>query len=144
MISRMVEKYYCDTCIWRDFYENRTGLKGKPLGKYASDLFIRIIKKKEILLYSDLIIKELTIDYGEKEITDMFNFLFLANILKRVEINKEDYFEAKKLAEEKEIPIADVLHAILSRNNKAIFVSQDQHAQELKELVKVKKPEEIN
>lgn len=140
----MVERYYFDTCIWRDFYESRTGLKGKPLGRYAADLFMKVIKKKDILLYSDLTIKELKIDYDKKEITEMLNFLCLVDILKKVEIKKEDYLEAKKISEQKNIPKADALHAILSRNNRAVFISQDQHAQELKDLFKVKKPEEID
>lgn len=139
----MAEKYYFDTCIWRDFYESRTGLKGKPLGKYAADLFMKSVKHKDTLFYSDLTIKELKIDYDEKEVTDMLNFLFLAGILKKVEMKKEDYLEAKRLSEERNIPTADALHAIISRNNKAIFVSQDEHAQKLKDFVNVKKPEEI-
>ena len=139
----MPEKYYFDTCIWRDFYESRTGLKGKPLGKYAANLFIKIIKRKDTLLYSDLIIRELKKDYDEKEVNDMLNFLFLTNILKKVEMKKEEFLKAKKIAEERDLPTPDAFHAILARNNKAILISQDKHLQELKDIVEVMKPEEI-
>ncbi len=49
---RRVE-YYFDTCIWRDHYEARSSLIGKPLGEYASKLFAKVIKDK--ILYSFLI-----------------------------------------------------------------------------------------
>ena len=140
----MSEKYYFDTCIWRDFYESRTGLKRKPLGKYAANIFMKIIKRKDTLFYSDLIIRELKKDYNENEVNDMLNFLFLTNTLKKVEMKKEDYLEARKIAEERNLPIPDAFHAILARNNKAIMISQDAHLQELKDIVKVKKPEEID
>ena len=136
--------YYFDTCIWRDFYENRFSKLGKPLGKYAADLFMKVVKRKDILFYSDLNIKELKIDYYEKEVTDMLNFLFLTSILQKVEMNSEDYVEAKKLAKARHVPTADAMHAILSRNNNAIFVSQDKHAQKLKDVVDVKKPERVD
>lgn len=137
-------RYYFDTCIWRDFYESRIGLRGKPLGKYAADLFIKVIRNKDALLYSELTLKELKADYSEKEVNDMLNLLFLSDILKMVDMKKEEYVEAKKIAEEKKVPAADVLHAVLARDNGAIFVSQDQHAQELADITIVKKPEEID
>ena len=35
-------------------------------------------------------------DYGEKDINDMLNILFLSKVLIRVEITKEEHLEAKK------------------------------------------------
>ena len=40
------KKYLLDTCIWRDFYEDRFSKINRPLGKYAHDLFMKIIKNK--------------------------------------------------------------------------------------------------
>ena len=140
----MPQKYYFDTCIWRDFYESRTGLKGKPLGKYAAELFMKVIKRKDTLFYSDLIVRELKKDYDEKEVNEMLNFLFLTNILKIVEMKKEDYLEAKGISEQRSLPTADAFHAVLARNNHAILISQDAHLQELKDIVQVKRPEEID
>jgi hypothetical protein len=139
----MPKRYYLDTCIWRDFYENRVSLKGRPLGKYASDLFRKIIRNKDLLFYTDLTVKELKIDYNEKEITNMFDFLFILNILRKTSINKKDYIEAKNLSKSTNVPIPDALHAIISRNNSAIFISQDKHAQRLKQITIVKRPEEV-
>lgn len=38
--------YILDTCIWRDFYEDRYGQGRRPLGKYASKFFMKILKTK--------------------------------------------------------------------------------------------------
>jgi hypothetical protein len=139
----MLKRYYLDTCIWRDFYENRVSLKGRPLGRYAADLFRKIIKNKNLLFYTDLTIKELKIDYNEKEIVNMLDFLFMLNILRKASITKEDYIEAKNQSRLTNVPMPDALHAIISRNNHAIFISQDKHAQRLKQITIVKRPEEI-
>ncbi|MBN2368106.1 hypothetical protein JXC34_03730, partial [Candidatus Woesearchaeota archaeon] len=62
----MKKKYFLDTCIWRDFYENRFGQGGRPLGKYATDLFMKIMKKKDQILFSKSLVMELKRDYGEQ------------------------------------------------------------------------------
>jgi len=139
----MAEKYYFDTCIWRDHYENRYGLSGKPLGEYATKLFAKVIKDKDTLLFSEFIIRELKSDFEEEEINDMLNILFISGILKKVEVKEEDYKESKKIGVERNLPPGDVLHAILARNSNAILVSQDEHLQKLKNIVEVKRPEEI-
>ena len=136
-------KYLFDTCIWRDHYENRFGPQGRPLGKYATKLFMRIIRNKDVLLFSEFIIRELKSDFSENEINEMLNVLFIANILEKVEVFEEDYKEAKKIGLERNLPTGDVLHAIIARNNGAILVSQDNHCQQLKDIVEVKKPEQI-
>ena len=139
----MAEKYYFDTCIWRDHYENRYGFGGKPLGEYATKLFIHIIRNKDILLFSEFIIRELKSDFDGGEINDMLNVLFMAGILKRVEVSEENYKEARKIGISRNLHPGDVLHAILARDNNAILVSQDEHHQRLKDIVEVKKPEQI-
>jgi len=52
----MVEKYFIDTCIWRDFYEDRFSKSGRHLGKYVTELFIKILKRKDKILFSESII----------------------------------------------------------------------------------------
>ena len=42
----MAERYFIDTSIWMDFYEDRAGFKGEPLGDYAFKLLSKI-KAKE-------------------------------------------------------------------------------------------------
>jgi len=58
----MANKYWFDTCIWRDFYEDRLSKTGNPLGLYASDAFVKIIKNKDLILYSESLVWELKKD----------------------------------------------------------------------------------
>jgi predicted nucleic acid-binding protein len=136
-------KYYFDTCIWRDHYENRIGSQGRPLGKYATNLFANVIKNQDTLLFSEFIIRELKNGFNEKEISEMLNVLYIAGILEKVTMKEEDYKEAKRQGMERNLPAGDVLHALLARKNNAIFVTQDNHCLQLKDIVEVKKPEEI-
>jgi hypothetical protein len=64
-------KYYLDTAIWRDLHENRTD-RFRPLGEWAFELFRVIRKEKSIVLYSDLVVEELFINYDKKEIDKIF------------------------------------------------------------------------
>jgi len=142
----MPEKIYLlDTCIWRDFYENRFSKMGRPLGKYATELFMRILKNKDKILFSEALFLELKRDYEQEDIKNMLNLLFLNKTLVRIEIIKEEYLEAKNLSQKRNIPFIDCLNAIQARNHKAIMVSQDDHYfKDLADITKSIKPEQIN
>jgi len=139
----MIIKYYFDTCIWRDFYENRFGYSGRPLGSLANRLFLHVMKKKQILLFSDLVVSELKKDYSENDIVNMLNFLYISGILQKVNFSKKNYQEAYSISLKRKLATGDVLHAIIARNNNAIMVSQDKHFQNLKDIAIIKKPEQI-
>jgi predicted nucleic acid-binding protein len=140
----MAERYYIDTCIWRDHYENRFGPGGRPLGQIASKLFIKLIREKKIIIFSDFILRELKIDYPENEINDMFNLLFISGKTEKVKINKKDIDEANKLKIERNISFGDCLHAILARNSNGVLVTQNEKDfKQILDIVKFKKPEEI-
>lgn len=136
-------KYYFDSCVWRDYYENRTGPGGRPLGDYATKLIMKIIDNHDIILFSDAIIKELIKSFDREEIRKMMEILFSLNLLRKVPIYGSELPESIKIAAERNIPPADVLHAILARNNNAIMISQDKHYYKLRDVVDVKKPEEL-
>lgn len=140
----MSEKYLLDTCIWRDFYEDRISKSERPLGKYATNLFVKILKNKDKIIFSEALIWELRKDYEEREIYDMLNLLFLNNVLVNVSITREEYSEAKKLAQERSLPFIDCLNAIHARNHKAILVSQDEHyLKYLSDVSRAVRPEQI-
>src|SRR3989338_2570093 len=140
----MKKVYLLDTCIWRDFYENRFSKIGRPLGEYATRLFMKILKDKDKILFSKALILELKRDYGEKDVNDMLNLLFLNKTLERIEIIKEEHLEAKKLSQERNIPYIDCLNAIHARNHKAMMISQDDHYfKNLIDITKTIKPENI-
>lgn len=140
----MADKYWFDTCIWRDFYENRFSKAGNPLGEYATNAFMKTLKKGNKILFSESLIRELHIDYNKGEIDEMLNFLFMSSILLKVEITKEEYLEAKELSEKRKLPFVDCLNAVQARNHKSIIVSQDEHfTKNLSDIAKVIKPQEL-
>lgn len=136
--------YLLDTCIWRDFYENRFNYLGKNLGEEASNLFKKIIITKSKILFSESLYLELKTDYSLSDITNMLNLLFYSNILIKVEITKEEFIEAKKLSKERKLPFVDCLNAVQARNHNAIMVSRDNHFfKNLKDIIKAKRPFEL-
>ena len=140
----MVLKYFIDTCVWRDFYEDRIGRNGEKLGDYASNFIEYIIKKKAIILFSEFIIGELKIKYANKDIEDMFGILNTLGVLKKIDVLIEQKDEAKNLSKLRGLPFVDCLFAILARDNGAILITQDIHfIRDLKDIVSVKRPQEI-
>lgn len=137
----MVDKYYVDTSIWMDLLEDRKGYHDEPLGDYALKLFAMIKSKKHRLIISDLLIRELESNYSMEQINGMV--LPFQKIMEKVFVTKEQRDEAKKIAEERNLPSGDVLHAIVARDNSYIMVTRDKHFKELGNITKHCKPEEI-
>ena len=137
----MAEKYLIDTSIWIDFYEDRKGYIGEPLGDFAFKLFAMIKAKQNKIVITDLIIRELEMNYSIPEINGMMK-PFEA-ILDKLVASKEQRDEAKKIAEERKIPKGDVLHAIIARDNKFILIARDKHFRQLTDISKHHKPEGI-
>lgn len=138
----MTNAFYLDTCIWRDFSEDRKSKSGRALGKEAARLIHRIIKDKDTILFSDLIIREISIAYAEAEIEEQLRFLTFTGVLREVKITEEQIIEAKGIAAERSLPVADALHAIIARDNGATFITQDRHGDRLRDIVDVRKPDE--
>ena len=88
----MENKYYVDACIWRDFHENRED-KFRPLGEWAFNFFRMVKQTKSKILYSDLIIKELSISYHEEKIKETFKIVEEEGLLEKVEITKSQIQE---------------------------------------------------
>ncbi len=64
-------------------------------------------------------------------------------IIEKVFVTKEQRDEAKKIAEQRNLPPGDVLHAILARDNNFIMITRDKHFRELGDITKHYKPEDI-
>lgn len=137
----MTEKYYVDTSIWINLVEDEKGYNGEPLGDYALKLFAMIKAKKHKMVVSDLLVRELESKYSMEEINGMM--LPFQKIMEKVFVTKEQRDEAKKIAEERNLPPGDVLHAIVARDNNYIMITRDKHFRELEDITKHSKPEEI-
>jgi len=135
-------RYYLDSCIWRDYFENRSD-RFRPLGDWALDLIKKIIHEEGIILYSDLVEDELEVVYSKDEIRNNIFSIVPKEIFLKVLISenqsKESVYYSKKLG----IPINDCIHAILARDNNAIMVTRDKHFFEFKGITEVKCPEEL-
>jgi len=137
----MDDKYYLDTSIWMDLYEDRKGFNQEPLGEFALKLFNLIKAKRNILVISDLLIKELEINYSTAEINGMINPFH--NLIQKIFVSTKQRNEAKMIAIERNIPKGDALHAIIARDNKLILITRDNHFKKTEDICKFYKPEDI-
>jgi len=139
-----MQKYYLDTCIWRDFFEDRFGRSGNPLGSHAAKLFFKMISNNDRIIFCKYLIWELSKSLNEREINDMLNLLFHTGTLIRVEMSVKEYDEARKISNDRNLPFVDCLNAIIARDNDAVLVSQDQHFHNfLSDIVKTARPQDI-
>jgi len=135
-----MKKYYLDTCIWRDYFENRED-RFRPLGEWAFRLIKKIVGEGNLILYSELIINELRGFYSEKEIKDIMGIV-PSNFL--IEVKTRNYVKkAFELSKKVKIPKSDAFHAILAKDNKAVLVTRDKHFHELYKEVTIMKPEDL-
>ena len=137
----MHEKYYLDTSIWMDLYEDRKGYSNEPLGDHALKLISLIKLKKASLIITDILIKELEMNYSMEEINGMMKPM--EKITKKIISTKAQIDEAEKIAGQRKIPKGDVLHAILARDNDLILVTRDKHFRLLSDICKYYRPEDL-
>ena len=124
-----------------DLLEDRKGYNNEPLGEYALKLFSLIKAKKNTLIITDLLIRELESNYSMEEINGMV--LPFQKIIEKIFVTKEQRDEAKKLGQERNLPPGDALHAIIARNHKLIMITRDKHFRQLEDIAKHYKPEEL-
>ena len=136
----MAEKYYLDTSIWMDYYEDRKD-PSKDIGEFAFKLLCRLLASKSKIVVSTFLLNELETAYSLDKIRGLT--LPFERLMEKVDVSGKQREEAKKIAQERGIPKGDVIHAILARDSNAILVSRDKHFQLLKDICKVVKPEEI-
>jgi predicted nucleic acid-binding protein len=137
----MTQKYYFDTSIWVDLYEDRKGYYNEPLGEFALRLFTLIKARKDKLIITDYLVRELEANYSREEINRMLRPF--ESIIEHITATKEQREEAKKLAKERNVPRGDALHAIIARDNKLTLITRDKHFKRLEDIFKHYKPEEL-
>lgn len=137
-LRMMNRAYYFDTNIWLDHGEKR----GQH-GKGALQLILRIIKENAVILYSDMLLRELRqLGYAPEEIATFFKIV-KQNNLRHVHITREQKAEAMRIAFQRNIPKGDALHAILARDHDALLISRDQDFERLHDIVEARTPEKV-
>ena len=141
MVLFMPKKYYLDTCIWLDYWENRKN-KFRPLGEWAFEVIKNIDNEGGFILFSQKVKEELEEKYSYEKIKKIISIIPNTNIIFIME-NTRQLRQAVKLARTLKIPRGDALHAILAREYDAVLVTRDKHFLELSCIIKVKKPEDL-
>ncbi len=111
----------------------------EPLGDFAWKLLTFIKSKEYKIIITDLLIIELESAYSSEQINGLF--LLFKNLIEKIIIKKEQRDEAYEIAKKRILPLGDVLHAIIARDNNLVLITRDKHFRELKDAYY--KPEDI-
>lgn len=137
----MDRRFYFDTSIWLDFLENRDE-PNLPKGTWAKELIRKIIKNRDKILFSDDNMLELTnCHYLEFEIEEILQSL--KSIIIGIESTEKEIGRAKDLAQKREVPKRDALHALIARDNHAILITLDNHFKKLTDIIQPHSPKEF-
>ncbi len=137
----MTERYYLDTSIWIDIYENRKGYNDEPLGDFAWKLLLRIMGQENKIVITDIVIRELEGYYTLEEINGMMKPF--EKFIEKVFTTSAQRDEARRISRGRNLPNWDVLHTIIARDNNLILITRDKHFLRLDDLTICYKPEEI-
>lgn len=135
-------RFYIDTNIWVDWFEDRKGFHGEPLGEYAEKLLTKIRVEKNYIVVSSIIMDELQKKYSMAQINGMMK-QFEECIL-FVEITQECTEHALHISHHRNIPFGDAIHAILCQKHRFILVTRDKHFYKTLDITPFYRPEEIN
>jgi len=139
----MVKRFYLDTAIWRDYFEDRRdGIR--PLGEFAFQFLKKCTEIGAEILVSDTVVFELEARLSKERVKEIFSSS--KNIIRKVAANSGQLSEARKEWQKRNraLPFKDVLHAIIARDNNAVLVARDNHFFDmLSAIVEVEKPEDI-
>ena len=140
----MARKFYLDTAIWRDYFEDR-GDGIRPLGEFAFQFLKKCTETGAEIIVSDTVILELKSELSKEQIEGIFNS-FKDNI-KYVTATPNQHSEAKSewIRRKRKLPFYDLLHAVIAKHNNAILIARDEHFNVISSIlgIEVKKPEDI-
>ena len=138
----MQQRFYLDTAIWRDYFEDRRDHL-QPLGEFAFQFLKNCEKHNCEVLYSSLVRRELLSHYSEERVRQVFSSFL--NMLREVKISPEQLDEAKSINRRvRDSHTADIIHTVLARDNGATLITRDKHFEALTDIAQVLKPEEVN
>jgi len=138
-----MKRFYVDTNIWLDFALDRKD-SIRPLGEFAFQFFKKCIRNRWIVIYSNLVLRELSKQMEPEEINERcFSIVSEENLLRKVSFSEEQGEEAKAICKRLKVPFADAVHAVIARDENATLISRGTHFGPLSEIISVALPEEI-
>ncbi len=120
--------YYIDTCVWIDFVKDRFDVE---------KIFFDIINQEHTVIVSYPLKKELYKYLTAEETRMIFTLLQSKSLLEEVRLSSQEIQEANHLSRDRLLPFADALHAILARNNDALFITRDKHFLQLTDICQI-------
>ena len=137
----MKERFYLDTSIWLDFFEDRNE-PNMSKSDWARALIAKIISEGDVIVFSDNNIIELTqIGYSEFEIEELLGSL--RKIIVRVEATEKQIGISRDLGLKRGVPRRDALHAILARDHQSTLVTFDHDFKKLTDIIKPYRTNEL-
>ena len=137
----MEQRFYLDTSIWIDLYEDRKGYLDEPLDDFAFELILFIRKNNHKIVLTNFLMSELQRRITLEEINGMLKPF--EKLIETMIVSEEQLQEAKIICKKKQVPFGDAVHAIIARDYDLILVSRDKHFKLLEEISKCNKPEEL-
>ena len=129
----MQKRFYFDTLIWLDFFEDRNE-PNFPKSEWAKELVKKIKSREDEIIFSDINLIELVrVGYSEFEINDILNII---GVVVKVESTEKEIRKSKDLSFKRNIPKGDALHALIARDNHAILITFDNDFQKLLDIIR--------
>lgn len=134
-------RYYLDTCIWIDYFENRSD-RFRPLGEWALATINLIIRSNAIIIFTNIVERELLKYYSPREMSQILSILPPQKLV-IIRATSIHFKKARCISKEFGLPITDCIHIAMAESNNAIFVTRDKHFDILRNMFSILKPEEL-
>jgi predicted nucleic acid-binding protein len=129
---------YLDTCIWLDHFEERG-----PRGLEANALLRHIVATDGCVFYSDLILVELRqAGYSADRIGSIMAAA-KPRWLRHVHIYQSLVSAARQIARIRQLPLGDVIHALVAKEHGLLLVTHDAHFARLRDLARIATPADL-
>ncbi|MFQ5975162.1 MAG: type II toxin-antitoxin system VapC family toxin [Candidatus Hydrothermarchaeales archaeon] len=136
-------KLYLDADVWLNFWLDEM-LGFTPASHYLEELLETAFRKKWTILISgatkmEIRKKGVAIEDVEEKLAEFKK----AGLLEEIEAGKEDIEQAERIYGERKLHRSDALHAALCIRAETVLVTRTKHFDLVKDLVDIKKPEDL-
>ncbi len=136
-------KLYLDADVWLNFWLDEM-LGFLPASHYLEELLKRVRTERWVIIFSGIVKSEiLKKKIALKDLEEKILELEQEGILEYVEAEKKDYERAEKIYRDKGLHFPDSLHAAIAIKHKAIMVTRTKHFDAVKDVLELRKPEDL-